>query len=128
VKPQQLAEFRQKLTALKERIVAEGDVEIEPVKTGPNDVLDLDAAPHTEMSQVIASKRNRARTDVLARVEAALARLESAPEEFGQCIECGDPIGRRLDAMPYVELCLECQNDRDGAVDKGPRRHAGDFR
>jgi DnaK suppressor protein len=128
VRPQQLAEFREKLTALKERIKAEGDVEIEPVKDSPNEVVDQDAAPHTEMSQVIASKRNRARTDMLARVEAALARIEGAPEEFGQCVECGDPIGRRLDAMPYVELCLECQNDRDGAVDKGPRRHAGDFR
>jgi DnaK suppressor protein len=129
VRPPELAVFRQKLLALKERIVAEGDVEIEPARKEPTDVADEDAAPLTEMSQVIASKRNRARTDVLGRVEAALARIEHTPEDFGQCTECGDTIGRRLEAMPYVELCVECQNDRDGSSpNKGPRRHAGDFR
>jgi DnaK suppressor protein len=129
VRPQELADFRQKLTALRERILAEGDVEIEPSRTDPTEVADEDAAPLKEMSQVIASKRNRARTDVLARVEAALTRIEHTPEDFGSCVECGDPIGRRLEAMPYVELCVECQNDRDGSSpNKGPRRHAGDFR
>jgi DnaK suppressor protein len=129
VNAQELARWRERLLALKAGILAEGDVEIEPARKDATEVGgDEDEAPLTEMSQVIASKRNRARTDVLARVEAALARLESAPDEFGCCVECGDPIGRRLEAMPYVELCVECQNDRDGSPKKGPRRHAGDFR
>jgi len=34
------------------------------------------------MNQVIASKRNRERTTALARVQAALRRLDEAPEDF----------------------------------------------
>jgi DnaK suppressor protein len=80
------------------------------------------------MNQVIASKRNRARTDVLARVKRALERLEQNPDDFGLCDECGEPIGKRLEAMPYVELCVECQQERDGAAKLGRRRHLTDYK
>jgi DnaK suppressor protein len=118
--------LRVKLQALRSEILAEGDVAIEPAaEVG----TDEDAAPYSEMNQVIASKRNRARTDVLVRVVAALKRLEDDPEDFGLCADCGDPIGRRLEAMPYVERCLECQSNADGKPGAGGRRrHAGDFR
>jgi DnaK suppressor protein len=124
--------MRVKLLALKTEILDEGDVSIEPARKDSTEVgSDEDEQPLAEMNQVIASKRNRSRTDVLAKVVAALKRLEDSPEEFGLCGDCGDPIGRRLEAMPYVELCVECQSaaDQEGAALKsGRRRHAGDFR
>jgi DnaK suppressor protein len=80
------------------------------------------------MSQVIASKRNRARTETLVRVNRALARIESEPELFGLCQECEEPIGRRLEAMPYVEFCIECQQASDGTHKPGRRRHLLDFK
>jgi DnaK suppressor protein len=126
----ELARLRAKLLAMKAEILTEGDLEIEPVRKDASDTGgDEDLAPLTEMSQVIASKRNRARTDALGRILTALRRLDDAPDEFGACSECGEPIGRRLEAMPYVELCLECQNERDGAADRGARRrHLTDFK
>ncbi len=121
--------LRRKLLALKAEILSEGDVELEPVRKDAAEVGgDEDEQPLAEMQQVIASKRNRARTDVLARVVAALARLEQDPEDFGLCGECGEPIGRRLEAMPYVELCVECQQERDGSPRAGRRRHLTDYR
>jgi DnaK suppressor protein len=124
-----LARHRAKLIELRDAILGEGDVAIEPVRKEVTDVGgDEDEQPLAEMSQVIASKRNRARTDVLGRVQAALRRLEETPDDFGQCSECGDPIGRRLEAMPYVDLCLECQQDHDGAPDRTRRRNLTDFR
>ena len=124
--------MRVKLLALKTEILEEGDVDIEPVRKDSTDVGgDEDEQPLAEMHQVIASKRNRSRTDVLAKVLTALKRLDDDPEAFGLCSDCGDPIGRRLEAMPYVELCVECQStvDQEGAATKGGRRrHAGDFR
>jgi DnaK suppressor protein len=123
--------LRVKLLALKTEILNEGDVTIEPARKDSTEVGgDEDAAPLTEMNQVIASKRNRSRTDILAKVLAALKRMDETPDEYGLCGDCGDPIGRRLEAMPYVELCLECQSiaDDDGAPRGGRRRHAADFR
>ncbi|HEY0714021.1 MAG TPA: TraR/DksA family transcriptional regulator [Polyangia bacterium] len=122
--------WRAKLLAQKAEILAEGDLEIEPVRKDATDTGgDEDLAPLTEMSQVIASKRNRARTESLARIMAALKRLDDAPDDFGLCRECGEPIGKRLEAMPYVELCLECQSEQDGQTPRGAgRRHLTDFK
>src|SRR5215216_5008765 len=120
--------LRDKLIALKAEILSEGDLAIEPVRKEPTEVSDEDEQPLAEMQQVIASKRNRARTDALSRVLAALKRLDEAPDDFGLCSECGDPIGRRLEALPYVELCVECQAEKDGAVRGQRRRHLTDYK
>jgi DnaK suppressor protein len=129
VKTSELSRWKRRLSALRADILAEGDVAIEPVRkdqarTGGDD----DEQPLVEMSQVIASKRNRVRTEVLERIHRALARIESEPESFGQCGECGEPIGRRMEAMPYAELCVECQQTSDGTHKPGRRRHLLDFK
>jgi DnaK suppressor protein len=125
----ELAEWKKRLQDLRSQILAEGDIAIEPVRKDDARVgSDEDEQPLVEMSQVIASKRNRARTDVLARVNRALARIESEPELFGLCLECEEPIGKRLAAMPYVEYCVECQQSSDGTHRPGRRRHLLDFK
>lgn len=127
--PAALARHKEKLLALKTEIISEGDVNIEPVRKDATEVGgDEDEQPLAEMNQVIASKRNRARTEVLGRVLAALKRIEEDPDEFGLCTSCGDEIGRRLEALPYVDLCLECQAERDGSPKLGRRRHLTDYR
>jgi DnaK suppressor protein len=125
-----LRRHHDRLLALKAEILAGGDVEIEPGRTDPSAVgSDEDAQPLTEMSQSIASSRNRTRADVLARVTAALARIDDDPDSFGLCADCEEPISaKRLELMPYVELCVECQQAQDGPRSKGPRRHLRDFR
>jgi len=121
---------RQRLLELKAEILAEGDIDLEPGRQDATAVgSDEDAQPLTEMSQAIASSRNRNRSAVLARVVAALARLEADPEMFGHCTECEEPIPeKRLELMPYVELCVECQQATDGPRRTGARRHLRDFR
>ena len=77
MEPAALKRYRQKLLDLKAEIVAEGDIELEPGRKDPAAVgSDEDEQPLTEMSQAIASSRNRNRSDVLARVVAALTRLD----------------------------------------------------
>jgi DnaK suppressor protein len=120
--------YRQRLLVMKAELLREGDVVIEPSRKDETAVgTDDDEQALNEMNQVIASKRNQARTVELAKITAALKRLNDAPDDFGLCAECGEDIGKRLEARPYVEYCLECQSERDGARPKGPRRHAGDF-
>ena len=44
----------------------------------------------------------------LVRLREALKRVDK-DEDFGLCIDCGDPIPMaRLKAMPETELCVEC--------------------
>jgi len=123
-------QHRQRLLALKAEILAAGDIEPEAARQDATAVgNDEDAQPLAEMSQSIASSRNRNRAGVLGRVVAALARLDDAPETFGLCAECDEPIAaKRLDLMPYVELCVECQQAEDGPHKKSGRRHLTDFR
>ena len=130
MKPSELERHRKRLLELRAEIIAEGDVEIEPGRQDATAVgSDEDAQPLAEMSQAIASSRNRNRSGVLARVGAALKRLEADPEMFGLCVECEEEISaKRLDLMPYVELCVDCQQASDGPRSTGSRRHLRDFR
>ena len=127
--PATLERLRKRLLEMRAEILGEGDVAIEPARTDPTAVGGEDEAQAlAEMNQVIASKRNRERTTALGRIQAALKRLDEAPDDFGQCAECGDPIGKRLEVMPYVELCVECQARRDGPKGPRTRRNLYDFR
>jgi DnaK suppressor protein len=81
---------------------------------GSDDKLDEDAAPLEEMNQVIASSRNKNDQLMLAKVRAAIHRLDKDPDDFGNCTDCGDEIAlKRLQAMPWVELCVDCQGKAD---------------
>ena len=125
-----LRRHRERLLELKAEILAAGDIAPESARDDPSAVgNDEDTQPLAEMSQSIASSRNRNRSGVLARVLGALARLEEDPESFGLCSECEEPIAaKRLELMPYVELCVECQQSKDGPRQTVGRRHLRDFR
>jgi DnaK suppressor protein len=127
--PAARARFRQKLLDLKAELLVEGDIAIEPGRIDAAAVgTDEDAQPLAEMSQTIASSRNRERTVVMRHVETALRRLEDEPESFGLCIECDEPISeKRLELRPYVDLCVECQQSRD-APRGGTRKSLTDYR
>ena len=126
--------MREVLLKRRAELVAEGHV---PVEFGQGDAAgvaakpDEDAAPLAEMTQVIASGRNRARTAALAAIDDALRRLAADPEEFGVCEACDEPIAaRRLLLIPEATLCAACQNEDERA--KSPRgrsrRHLTDYR
>jgi DnaK suppressor protein len=57
---------------------------------------------------------------LLRDVKAALLRMHTGC--FGTCMECESEIsGKRLAAVPWASLCIECQNaaDRDGRERQG---------
>jgi RNA polymerase-binding protein DksA len=50
---------------------------------------------------------------VLTEIDAALKRI--ADGTYGQCTNCGTQIPEeRLEARPYVTLCIDCQRHREG--------------
>ncbi len=57
-------------------------------------------------------ERSSQQRQLVHRVERALRRIQSGT--FGECIACGDGINRkRLNAMPWTEYCLSCQEERE---------------
>jgi DnaK suppressor protein len=128
--PVQLQELKARLAALRDERAGSGPRPIAPNRTDDAKVGgDEDEQPLNEMLQSIASHRNRNDATVLARVAKALKKIDLEPDEFGVCEECGDDLPpARLKAMPFAELCLECQSMRDGPKGPQTRRNLFDFR
>ncbi len=110
-------EVRQRLTEERQRLTGDiydrtqGDEAV--VSTDPlNDsggmasdqADDADAMSDAERNQAVL----RNSQVLLGQVDAALARLDAGT--YGICENCGKEIGsRRLEALPYATLCVECQ-------------------
>ncbi|HZS41946.1 MAG TPA: TraR/DksA C4-type zinc finger protein [Polyangia bacterium] len=114
--PKQRDKLRAALETLRAQALAEGPNKIEPNRkhAATVGVEDEDEQALNEMLQTLASERNKAKADQLARIDRALVRLDRAPDEFGFCEECEEEIAaKRLALMPYATLCAECQALRD---------------
>lgn len=49
---------------------------------------------------------------ILYRIDEALKRMEEGT--YGSCLSCDKPIAKkRLNAIPYTELCIECQKKNE---------------
>jgi len=54
---------------------------------------------------------------MLIGIDGALRRLYKAPEQYGVCERCGREIPfERLDVVPWVTHCLDCQQARENGV------------
>jgi len=119
--------FRELLLARKRELIDEGDVAIQPGITEANARQDEDTQPLNEMSQVIASRRNKTRLAQLEKIEHALMRLDASPDDFGECRDCGDEIPiARLEVVPWADFCVTCQDERSTGRGRG-RRHLRDY-
>ena len=57
--------------------------------------------------QAMALEQDRRREQELARVDAAIARIESG--DYGYCIACDEPIPeKRLRLDPAIPTCVDC--------------------
>lgn len=57
--------------------------------------------------QAMAKAQARRREQEIARIDAALARLDAG--EYGDCLECGEAIApKRLRLDPAAALCIAC--------------------
>jgi len=116
------------LVELEKKLEQKTALKLEP-NADEEDRADEDEQPLNEMNQAIASTRNRQDAVLLRKVRAAQARLDEDPDDFGNCTDCGDeiPLGR-LKAMPWADLCVDCQGKKDKRAAATPtRRNLTDF-
>ena len=124
----ELNKFRRLLEAQKQELIAEGDIKLEPVRRDAVTAADEDEQPLAEMTQSIASKRNRERARTIAAIDAALAKIDDEPDDFGLCEDCEEDIAdRRLEAMPHARLCIRCKSRREADATPGSRKHLTDY-
>jgi len=128
--PKQREAHRAALQRLRSEVLAAGPARIEPNRTDPSTsgVADEDAQALSEMLQVLASQRNRGQADLLARVDKALRTLATAPEDYGLCQDCEEPIAeKRLQLMPWATHCPACQARTEPRLG-GSRKKITDYR
>lgn len=123
--------YKAQLLDIRRSVTSDGTSPIKVENSGlAHEIQDEDTQPLSEMSQVIASNRNRNRTASLDRIDSAIAHIENHPDEFGICQDCGEDIPvKRLDLMPFAELCARCQQAKDETAKGLPgRRHLTDYK
>ena len=82
----------------------------------------VDAVEHSDagIQENIELSLIQMRTETLARIEAALVRLEAG--KYGFCFECERHISeRRLRALPFAVRCQACEEKRE--KEQGHTRH-----
>ena len=107
-----LEEFRQLLQEQMDQLLREADKTVSEMtdeKTNfpdPTDRASLESDRNFELRI-----RDRERK-LISKIREALERIEAG--EFGECEDCGDPIGEaRLKARPVTTLCIECKTEQE---------------
>ena len=109
----ELKEMRQILEARRNEVIGNAQKTL-------GDGIQLDAAELPDDMDLASSEylqyfnlrlRGREKT-YLEKIERALARIEDG--NFGQCDECGEPIGiERLRVRPEATLCIRCKEAQE---------------
>jgi len=93
-----------------EAMIAQMEIESDENLGYGNHMAD-DATEAFEQAKDLALLQNAQR--LLQQVRDALGQLDDGT--YGKCVNCGDPIDpARLEALPYVTLCLRCQQRLEG--------------
>jgi DnaK suppressor protein len=108
-----LADLREHLLQMKNKLVAEIDSELRAEREGNKDegmdTYDLASEERDREINFILSDRERVK---IKQIDDALGRLEEG--SYGVCESCGLEIAEeRLEAMPFTRLCRDCQQDQE---------------
>ena len=130
VTPTELLAYRDLLIRTRAELVAAGDFEVRAeLDTPVPSSRDQDEAPLVEMSQSIASARNRERMERLAKVDEVLHLIGTDSASVGLCAECEEPIpARRLQLMPFATHCVPCQSSSEVSPHGPGRRKIMDYK
>src|SRR5215204_906080 len=100
--------FRGKLLAWREDILKEAKETLQHLQDENQNHPDLADRASSETDRAIELRARDRQRKLIAKIEAALARLDEGT--YGYCEETGDPISiRRLEARPIATLSIEAQ-------------------
>lgn len=127
MKSAQIEQFKRKLESQREeafRLLHRVDDESRSMDSDiPQDSGDQSI---NTISKEFLFQQGSQRRGMVRRIEAALSRI--AEGTFGVCAECSEDISiRRLEALPWTDSCIQCQEQRErmGSVTLDP--HSGEI-
>ena len=104
--------FRAKLLAWKDEILRESKITLQTLQEENVNHPDLADRASSETDRAIELRARDRQRKLIAKIEAALHRLEDGT--YGYCEETGEPIGiARLIARPTATLSVEAQTRRE---------------
>ncbi|MGD1036054.1 MAG: RNA polymerase-binding protein DksA [Roseiarcus sp.] len=100
--------FRRKLIGWREAILAESKETLAALQNESENHPDIADRASSETDRAIELRARDRQRKLIAKIEAALARIDDGT--YGFCIETGEPISlSRLDARPIATLSVEAQ-------------------
>jgi DnaK suppressor protein len=100
--------FRQKLISWRDDILKEAKETLAHLQAENENHPDIADRASSETDRAIELRARDRQRKLIAKIEAALARLEDGT--YGYCEETGEPISlRRLEARPIATLSIEAQ-------------------
>jgi DnaK suppressor protein len=100
--------FRQKLLAWRAELLRESDETLAHLQEGGVMEPDIADRASTETDRALELRTRDRERKLIAKIDAALARIEDG--SYGFCEETHEPIGiRRLEARPIATLSIEAQ-------------------
>jgi len=104
-----IEKFRKSLVARRAELV-----ELRDMSSDSRDTVTLDQQSVGRLSrmdamqgQAMAQEAERRRASEIARIDAALERIEAG--DYGYCVQCEDDISpKRLEIDPAASLCINC--------------------
>jgi DnaK suppressor protein len=100
--------FRRKLVSWRESILVESKETLAALQNESENHPDIADRASSETDRAIELRARDRQRKLIAKIEAALARIDDGT--YGFCIETGEPISlRRLDARPIATLSVEAQ-------------------
>ncbi|MDA8016408.1 MAG: TraR/DksA family transcriptional regulator [Thermoanaerobaculia bacterium] len=116
----ELAQFEDALQKKRREVVSlyEHDVKVGQESTDDNSDDFADRANNSYNRETMFALSDVERRMVI-QIDAALERIKNG--QFGICTHCGSLIGRpRLEAVPWAEYCIECQEKAEKGLLLGP--------
>jgi len=114
--PKKLAEYKEKLLALKTEIMNRGFLNsTEDLHISSEDLPDeADLASNIINQEVAFSIKNR-ELEKLKAIDLALYRIQEGT--YGLCEDCGEEIGSaRLNRQPWTDLCITHAEEREREI------------
>lgn len=112
--PDELAAFKARLGRMRDELLATETMAREAAQTVVLDQSSVGRLSRMDamQAQAIAVETQARNQRRLRDIAAALVRIESG--DYGDCIDCGEPIDpRRIDYDPAVRLCIACAERGD---------------
>lgn len=106
---EEIERFRKQLLDLREDLLSTSDTRDETSGTVHLDQQSVGRLSRMDalQSQALAQAGKERANHQLRLIAAALMRIER--DEFGDCLECGEPINpKRLEVDPTTLYCIEC--------------------